>query len=226
MFVLLIFRELFKKHQYFIYALSQQSLFHVFPFSQGSQCRVDGRGRRQGRGGTASCRPYTCQWCWRGHFSSQLPAAGPPILWGNIRALPLRMICVQHWTLGSPSDLSSFVLQGASAHFRDILGPASCRGALCTGLGTWTPKCMGCDEQCRFAPHQGMVVERPRLTGSGSERLPPPSCFPLGLSSWALRFCIFAASTLSQHSMQNLRIFLCFTHCYSFLFLLVKIMDW
>lgn len=174
MFVLLIFRELFKKHQYFIYALSQQSLFHMFPFSQGSQCRVDGRGRRQGRGGTASCRPHARQWCRRGHFSSQLPAAGPPILWGNIRALPLRMICVQHWTLGLPSDLSSFVLQGASAHFRDILGPASCRGTLCTGLGTWTPKCIGCDEQCRFAPHQGMVVERPRLTGSGSERPPPP----------------------------------------------------
>lgn len=33
---------------------------------------------------------------------------------------------------------------------------------------------MGCDEQCRFVPHQGMVVERLRLTGSGSERQPPP----------------------------------------------------
>ena len=40
--------------------------------------------------------------------------------------------------------------------------------------GTWTPRCMGCDEQCRFVPHQGMVVERLRLTGSGSERQPPP----------------------------------------------------
>lgn len=41
------------------------------------------------------------------------------------------------------------------------------------GPGAWTPRCMGRDEQCRFVPHQGMVVERPRLTGSGSERQPP-----------------------------------------------------
>lgn len=42
--------------------------------------------------------------------SSPAACCRPPILWGNIRAFHLRMICVQHWLLGLPSDLSSFVL--------------------------------------------------------------------------------------------------------------------
>lgn len=67
--------------------------------------------------------------------------------------------------------------------------------------GSWTPRCMGHDEPCKFVPHQGMVVEGPRdrpyLTGGVGARDTPPSCFPLGLSSWALHFCMLSAATPS-----------------------------
>ena len=50
------------------------------------------------------------------------------------------------------------------------------------GPGSWTLRCMGHDEPCRFVPHQGMVVEgprdRPHLTGEVGARDIPPILFP------------------------------------------------
>ena len=191
----------------------------MFPFSQGSQCRVDGRGGGRSRGGTASCRPHACRWHWRGRSSSQLPAAGPPPSC-MLQALLPAACCRPSYTLvkyqGSTSQ--NDLCWAPDAGFAIWLVLLCPLGGLCPlqgylrscvlqrcpvhqGQARGHPDAWDVMNSAGLFPTRGWWWKGPASRGVGARdnlpTLPDSSCFPLGLSSWALHFCMFSTATLS-----------------------------